>query len=90
MLVIYPAVFHKESSSLWVEFPDLEGCQTCGESLEEVINLTAEALGLYIVSLEENNTPVPIATDIKMLTTDKDSFLSLVSCDINKYRRQTK
>ena len=35
MLYVYPAIFHHEDDSYWVEFPDLEGCQTFGESLPE-------------------------------------------------------
>ncbi|WP_169515455.1 type II toxin-antitoxin system HicB family antitoxin [Anaerovorax odorimutans] len=34
MLKIYPAIFHKEDNSFWVEFSDLGGCQSCGNSLE--------------------------------------------------------
>ena len=30
MLFVYPAIFHKETDSYWVEFPDLEGCHTYG------------------------------------------------------------
>ena len=37
MLSAYPAIFHKEDGSYWVEFPDLPGCQTVGESIGEVI-----------------------------------------------------
>ena len=29
MLKVYPAIFHEEDG-YWVEFPDLEGCQTLG------------------------------------------------------------
>ena len=53
MLTIYPAIFHEEDGTFWAEFPDLEGCQTCGATLEETMALAQEVLGLYIVSLEE-------------------------------------
>ena len=35
MLFVYPAIFHKEDESYWVEFPDLKGCQTYGGTLNE-------------------------------------------------------
>ncbi len=44
MLQIYPAIIHEEDG-YWIEFPDLEGCQTCGTSLEETMELAQEALG---------------------------------------------
>ena len=39
MLTIYPAIFHEEDGTFWAEFPDLEGCQTCGATLEETMTL---------------------------------------------------
>lgn len=90
MLTVYPAIFHKENETFWVEFPDLEGCQTCGDTLQQTMALAQEALGLYLVSLEEANTPIPKATDIKQVVASDDAFITLVSCNINDYRRKTK
>ena len=46
----YPAVFTKESSGYSVYFPDLEGCFTEGDTLEEAYNMAVEAVGLYLES----------------------------------------
>ena len=32
MLLIYPAIIHEDDDGLWLEFPDLEGCQTQGDT----------------------------------------------------------
>ncbi|HHY24295.1 MAG TPA: HicB family protein [Clostridiaceae bacterium] len=90
MLTIYPAIFHEEDGTFWVEFPDLEGCQTCGATLEETMALAQEALGLYIVSLKESKREIPTATDVKNLVSPEGAFTTLVSCDIDNYRRKTK
>jgi len=90
MLTIYPAIFHEEDGTFWVEFPDLEGCQTCGATLEETMALAQEALGLYIVSLKESKREIPTATDVKNLVAPEGAFTTLVSCDIDNYRRKTK
>jgi antitoxin HicB len=90
MLTIYPAIFHEEDGTFWVEFPDLEGCQTCGATLEETMALAQEALGLYIVSLKESKREIPTATDVKNLVAPEGAFTTLVSCDIGNYRRKTK
>jgi len=90
MLTIYPAIFHEENGAFWVEFPDLEGCQTCGDTLQETMMLAQEALGLYIASLEESKTAIPVATDIKKITAPQNAFVSLVSCDVDSYRRKTR
>ena len=49
MLKVYPAIFHEEDG-YWVEFPNLEGCQTYGSTLEETMQLAQEALGLYQIA----------------------------------------
>lgn len=45
---IYPAKFHKEEKGYWVEFPDLPGCFTQGETLEEAYDMAKEALALWL------------------------------------------
>ena len=47
MKAIYPAIFHKENESYWVEFPDLPGCHTFGDTLAETVDNAKEALSLY-------------------------------------------
>ena len=50
---IYPAIFHEaEEGGFWVEFPDLEGCFTQGETLEETFKMAREALALSLDGLE--------------------------------------
>lgn len=34
---VYPAVFKKEGERYAVNFPDLQGCYTCGDSLYDAI-----------------------------------------------------
>lgn len=53
--VYYPAVFHEENEmgGYWVEFPDLPGCFTQGETIEETIEFSKEALGLYLDTNED-------------------------------------
>ena len=69
MLKVYPAILHEEGG-YWIEFPDLEGCQTYGETLEETMELAQEALGLYLVSLIENKQEIPAPSNIADLTAD--------------------
>lgn len=86
MLKIYPAIFHCEAIGYWVEFPDLPGCQTQGDSLEEAITMSQEALGLYLVSLEESHQPLPDPSNPINITTAAEDFVTLISTDIAKYR----
>lgn len=86
MLFVYPAIFHKEDDAYWVEFPDLEGCQTYGGSLNETMACAQEALAGYLMTLLEENREIVAPSDVSSVSHDGDSFISLVTCDINQYK----
>ncbi len=86
MLFVYPAVFHKENDAFWVEFPDLEGCQTYGGTLNETMGCAQEALAGYLLTLLEENREIAPPSDVPSVAHDADSFVTLVTCDVNQYR----
>lgn len=86
MLFTYPAIFHCENSSYWVDFPDLEGCQSFGDTLNETVENASEALSGYLLTLLEEGAQVAAASDIRSIPVPEDGFTSLVSCDINQYQ----
>ena len=85
MLFVYPAIFHKEDTSYWVEFPDLQGCHTYGASITEAMEAAQEALSAYLLTMLEQDKALATPSDISALHA-KDGFSSLVSCDINQYK----
>ena len=85
MLFVYPAIFHKEEDSYWVEFPDLAGCHTYGSSLTETMEAAQEALAAYLLTFLEQKKTIVAPSDISSIHTE-DGFSSLVSCDINQYK----
>lgn len=86
MLFVYPAIFHKEDDAYWVEFPDLEGCQTYGTTLNETIEYAQEALMGYVLTLLEINQPLAQPSELSSILCDENSFTSLVTCNINQYK----
>ena len=89
MLSIYPAIIHNDTDGIWAEFPDLEGCQTFGDTLEDVILQAQEALGLYLVALVEDGKDLPPASAPDHIH-PVDGNVAYVSVDMNDYRRNTK
>lgn len=73
MLNSYPAILHKDTDGYWIEFPDLVGCQTCGETFEETIAYAQEALGLYLASLIEHSQPIPVPSKLFEPPSDNSS-----------------
>jgi predicted RNase H-like HicB family nuclease len=62
----YSAVFTEDSDGFWLaEFPDLEGCATNAQTLEEAILQAHNVLGDYmaIIEREGGNIPAPTAFD---------------------------
>lgn len=89
MKFIYPAVFHQEDKAYWVEFPDLDGCNSFGDTLEETLNNAREALEGYSISLIENKEKLPAPSDISSLKAS-DGFISLVDIDLSAYLNNKK
>lgn len=90
MKMVYPAVFHFEDGSYWVEFPDLQGCQSYGGSISDTIENAREALEAYAISFIENNEKLPPATDISEIDIEDGTFASLVDIDLSAYFKKAK
>ena len=88
MTKVYPAIIHEEEG-YWMEFPDSSGCFTNGSTLEETMEMAKEALGLYLVSLEENGQAIPAPSNIADISTDEGQT-TYISTDMNAYRRDTR
>lgn len=84
-MFVYPAIFHKEDGSYWVEFPDLDGCHTYGSSINETMQAAQEALAAYILALLGQGKELNAPSDISSIHFS-DGFSSLVSCDVNQYQ----
>ena len=85
---LYPAVFEKEEGMYNVVFPDLDGCYTCGTSIEDAYEMAQDALCMTLYELERQVLPIPKPTDIAAVQCAKDGFVSLVQCDTDDYRPQ--
>lgn len=90
MLKVYPAVFHQDVTQYWVEFPDLPGCQSYGETLEETMENTSEALGLYLYAQKEEGLSLPKPSDINAMSKPSDGFVTLITCDLSKFEKRTR
>ena len=86
-IYIFPAILSFDEDGISVEFPDLPGCLTCGNSTEEAINRAKEALGLHLYSMEEDNEFIPDPTDIKDLYLDKGQIPILIDVIMPIHRK---
>lgn len=88
--LFYPAVFHpEEDGGFSVDFPDLLGCVTEGDTLAEAIEMAEDALGIYLYTLKEDKEKAPDPSspaDIKVAGRD---FVSLIEYDEVAYLKRT-
>ena len=89
MRTAYPAIVHAEEGAFWVEFPDLEGCYSDGETLPDAIANATDALGGYLCSAIDRNIDVPAASDVKKIDAGED-FVTVIVTDPLNYKRSTK
>lgn len=69
----YIALVHKDKgTSYGVSFPDVPGCISAGDTLEEALVNAAEALAGHIALMREDGDTVPAARSLAAITKDPD------------------
>lgn len=64
----FEAIFTpQEEGGFTVEVPDLPGCISEGDTLEEAESNIQEAIGLYLETLQERGIPLPEREPLKVL-----------------------
>ena len=55
--IFYPAIFHPEETGYSVEIPDIEGCFTQGDTMDEAVRMAQDLSLIHISpSLSERRT----------------------------------
>ena len=87
MRYAYTAIFEPEDGGFVVSFPDLPGCVTEGESIEDAAYMARDALCLWLYSKEVDGEQVPTPTNPKDIKVSGNAFSSIVAVETNDYRR---
>ena len=80
----YPAVFHPEAEGYSVSIPDIEGCFTQGDTLEEAVEMAQDAIGLML----EDCAELPAPSDPAQLCTGPGDFVVAVPFDALDFKRR--
>ena len=75
MQYIYPAIIHEDPDGLWAEFPDLPGCQTFADTLDELLANASEALS--------RGDKLPTARPMQSIPREETSYPTLIRANIN-------
>ncbi len=90
----YVVAIHKdEDSDYGVSVPDLPGCFSAGDTLDDAMNQVVEAIETHIEGLMIDGEPVPAASDIEGLRADEnyaDATWAVVDVDISRSSGKTR
>ena len=84
-LTVFPAIFTFDGKYYNVDFIDLKGCSTFGDSIQNAYLMAQEAMGLYLDNL--TNFPEP-TLDISNIALQENQLVSFVSVDMDEYRKK--
>lgn len=71
-MAAYIALVHKdEGTSFGVSFPDVPGCISAGDTLQEALANAAEALTGHLALMQEDGEPLPKARSLKAIRSDR-------------------
>ena len=84
----YPAVFQKEDEGFSVWMPDVPGCISQGDSLEEAVENIKDAFGLFVEEEQQNGARIPDASNPADIVLEERQFIALVEFDWMEYLRK--
>lgn len=86
--LFYPAIFETEEKGYSVFFPDLVGCNSCGDTMDEAYEMAKEALGLMISYLRDEKREVPAASNPVNIKTGDNQAVVIVELDFMEYLKK--
>lgn len=84
-LTVFPAIFTFDGKYYNVDFIDLKGCSTFGNSIQDAYAMAQDAMGLYLDNMV--NFPKP-SLDFSTIDLKDNQFISLISIDMDDYRKK--
>lgn len=95
MLSVYPACFYKEKEGGYsVIFPDLNHLSTCGETLENALEMAVDCLAGYLYSAKQEGENVPAPSEMSCIDVEKEydeyesAFVNMVAVDVAEYAKK--
>ncbi len=89
MKLLYPACFYPcedKPGAYTVTVPDLPGCISEGDTLEEALTMATDAASGWVLDEMEEGHPLPPASNVKDIHPESaDGFVNLLVLDMDAY-----
>ena len=84
-IYFYPAIFQTEEVGYSVFIPDIPGCMTQGDTMEEALMMAQDAIGLMLEDVSPAHYPAPsLPQDLPL---EPDQFAAMIPFDKLAYDR---
>lgn len=85
---VYPAVFTPEEDGKYsVFFPDLDGCYTCGDDLQDAIVMAEDVLAFYLYDEEVAQNEIQKSSTTAEIELKDGEFVNYIACDTIEYAK---
>lgn len=88
MKLVYPAIFtpyEDGAGGYAVEFPDLPGCVTGGDTMAEALFMAEDAASGWVLTELEDGKKAPTASEYNNIRVEEGQLVSLVALDMDAY-----
>lgn len=85
-IYVYPAILTQYKDNIGITFPDLPGCVSNADNVDEAVKCSKEALALHLYGMEEDNFEIPEPSSIDKLKLEKNEIPLLVDVYMPLYR----
>ncbi|MGF7141902.1 putative RNase H-like HicB family nuclease [Anaerotaenia torta] len=87
--LFYPAVFQKEEDGRYfVFFPDIDGCNTGGDNINNAYEMAFDALGLVLTYMEDNKRPLPEPSQPEDIELEENQVIVVIQFDMLEYLKK--
>lgn len=87
--MFYPAVFQgEEEGGFSIFFPDVDGCITQGEDMNDGYKMAFDALGNMLSYLYEQKKTIPQPSSPWQIRLEEGQFLVVIEFDMLEYKRR--
>ncbi|MEC0370030.1 type II toxin-antitoxin system HicB family antitoxin [Paenibacillus chibensis] len=83
---VFPAVFDYADDGISVEFPDLSGALTSGNSDEEALYMAKDCLALHLYGMEEDGDDIPEPTRVPDVAVEPNQTVVLIDVWMPPFR----
>lgn len=91
MKYIYTATFvpNEDGSKYYCKVPDLPGCVTTGNDIDDAIEMITDAASGWLIVAEDEGNEIPSATPQHELVIPENAVCSIIRIDTLAYRAAT-